>query len=81
MSQANVETVRRMYEAWAAGDFGVEIDALDPHVVLVIPPQDFAEFGVFLGIDGVRKFMRRFLDQWERLTIQANDIRAVGDTV
>jgi uncharacterized protein len=80
MSQENVESVRRMYEAWAVGDFGAGVHLLDHYVVLVIR-QDFPEFGAFFGIDGVRNYMRRFLDQWERLTIQATDIRAVGDTL
>ena len=80
MSQENVETIRRIYEAWAVGDFGAGIGFLDQHVVLVIG-QDFPEFGVFVGIEGVADYMRSFLDPWERLTIQALDIRAVGDTV
>jgi ketosteroid isomerase-like protein len=80
MSQENVEIVRRIYEAWAQGDFRARIDDLDQHVVLVIRP-DFPEFGVFLGLDGVREYMRRFLDQWEQLTIQATNLRAVGGTV
>jgi ketosteroid isomerase-like protein len=80
MSQENVEVVRRIYEAWASGDFRAGADDLDRHVVLVIGPE-FAEFGVFVGPDGVREFMRRFLEQWERLTIEATSIRTVGDTV
>ena len=80
MSQENVEIVRRIYEAWAQGDFRARIGDLDQHVVLVIR-SDFPEFGVFLGLDGVRDYMRRFLEQWEQLTIQATDLRAVGDTV
>ena len=70
MSQENVEIVRRIYEAWAQGDFRARIGDLDQHVVLVIR-SDFPEFGVFLGHDGVRDYMRRFLEQWEQLTIEA----------
>ena len=80
MSQENVEVVRRIYEAGAAGDFRARVDDLDRHVVLVIGP-DFPEFGVFVGPEGIRDYMHRFLDQWERLTIEAKELRAVGDTV
>jgi ketosteroid isomerase-like protein len=80
MSEENVEVVRRIYNAWAAGDFRAGIDDLDPHVMLVVR-QDFPEFGVFPGIDGVRTLMRRFLDQWEEISIEAKQLRAVGDTV
>jgi ketosteroid isomerase-like protein len=80
MSQENVEIVRHIYDGWAKGDFGVGLGYLDPHVVLVIPP-DFPEFGVFVGAQGIETLMRRFLDQWEQLTIEAKDLRAAGDTV
>jgi uncharacterized protein len=80
MSQGNVEIVRGIYEAWAKGDFRARLDHLDPHVVLVIRP-DFPEFGVFVGPEGVRELMHRFLEQWELLTIEAKHLEAVGDTV
>jgi ketosteroid isomerase-like protein len=80
MSQENVEIVRRMYEAWAAGDFRAGAEDLDQHVMFVVRP-DFAEWGVFVGPSGVTDFMRRFLEQWQQLTIEAHDLQAVGDTV
>jgi ketosteroid isomerase-like protein len=80
MSQKNVEVVQRIYEGWAKGDFRAGLDDLDPHVTLVVRP-DFPEFGVFVGAQGIETLMRRFLDQWEQLTIEAKDLRTVGDTV
>jgi ketosteroid isomerase-like protein len=72
--------VRRIYDAWAAGDFGAGADTLDEHVVFAVSP-DFPAFGVFHGIDGIGKYMRDFLAQWERWTVEAKRIEAVGDTV
>lgn len=80
MSQENLEAVRRIYEAWAKGDFRSGVGDLDPHVMF-ITSSDFPEFGVYVGRDGVRDYMQRFLEQWERLTIEAKQLRAVGDTV
>ena len=82
MSQENVEVVRRILQQWAAGDFsdGVVNALLDPHIVFVVEPS-FPESGVFLGLDGLRNFTRRFFAQWERYTIQERELRAVGDTV
>jgi ketosteroid isomerase-like protein len=80
MPQEYVEIARRMYEGWAKGDFGAGLGDLDPNVTLVIPP-DFPEFGVFVGVQGIGTLMRRFLEYWEELTIEAKDLRAVGDTV
>src|SRR4029450_2843381 len=79
MSQENVEIVGRIYDAWATGDFRAGVVHLDRHVVPVIGP-DFPEFGVFVGPDGIRQYMRRFLDQWEELTIEAKELRPVRDT-
>ena len=80
MSRRNVEIVRRIFEAWGTGDFRAGADDLDQHVVFVIRP-DFPEWGVFVGPEGVRQLMRRFLEQWERFAIEAKQFQAVGDTV
>jgi ketosteroid isomerase-like protein len=80
MPQGNVEIVRRIYEAWAAGDFRAGEEVLDEHVVFVVSP-DFPEFGVFAGPAGVKNYMRRLLEQCERLTLEAKQIQSVGDTV
>ena len=80
MSQENVEIVRGIYDGWAVGDFLAGADRLDDHVVFVVR-SDFPEWGVFHGPDGVKEYMRRLLGQWERLTVEAMDLSAVGDTV
>ena len=80
MSQENVEIVREIYEAWSSGDFRAGADRLDQNVMFIVSP-DFPEFGVFVGPEGVRQFMRRFLEQWKRITIEAKHLEAVGDTV
>jgi ketosteroid isomerase-like protein len=80
MSQENVEIVRALFDAWAIGDFTAGAEALDQNVVFVVSP-DFPAFGVFLGLDGIRSYMRDFLAQWERWTVEAKQIEPVGDTV
>ena len=80
MSQENVEIVRRMFDAWATGDLRAGADVLDQHVVFIVSP-DFPAFGVHHGPDGVRSYMRDFVEQWERVTIKAKRIEAVGDTI
>jgi ketosteroid isomerase-like protein len=80
LPQDNVEKVRRMYAAWARGDFRAGLEDLDPHVTFVVRPE-FPEFGVFVGADGVRQFMTRLFEQWERMTVNAERLVEVGDTV
>ncbi len=80
MSQENVEIVRRIYDGWATGDLSAGVDDFDRHVVYVVSP-NFPAFGVFVGLDGMRDFMRDFLEQWEQARFEAKRLQAVGDTV
>ena len=80
MSEENVETIRRLYAAWASGDFRLGVEVLDEHVVMVVGP-DFPEVGVRSGRAGVTNYFRDFLDHWEELSMEAKEIQAAGDTV
>lgn len=80
MSPANIEAVRRIFEAWASEDWSIGNDYLDEHAVCVVS-SDFPAFGAYFGLDGIRAYWRDFLAQWERVTIEAAQLQAVGDTV
>ena len=80
MSEANADTVRSIYEEWAKGNFHAGGDLYDPHIVLV-QGEGFPEKGAHWGTDGVREYMRRFLEAWERVTIEAEGVDAVGESV
>ena len=75
-----MEAVRRIFEAWASGDWSIGNEYLDEHAVCVVS-SDFPAFGAYFGLDGIRAYWRDFLEQWERLTFEAKRIEAVGDTV
>jgi ketosteroid isomerase-like protein len=80
MSQENVDVVRRIFDRWATGDFGAGLAELDPEVTFVVRPP-FPEAVETVGPDGIRKYMRGFLDNWERYAVEARTLRAAGDTV
>lgn len=80
MSQENMEVVREIFDAWKRGDFRASVDHLDQHVVLIVG-RDFPDSGAFLGPEAVSDYTARFLEQWDRLTISAQEIRSSGDTV
>jgi ketosteroid isomerase-like protein len=80
MSEEHIEIVRAIYGSWEQGDLSAGEADLDPDVTFVVRPP-FPESGVFHGPDGVREFMSRFLANWERYTIEAEHLEAVGDTV
>jgi ketosteroid isomerase-like protein len=80
MSEESVQIVRRIFEGWAVGDFGAGLADLDPDVVFVVR-QPFPEAVETTGADGIREYMRRFLDNWESYAVEARDLQAVGDVV
>ena len=80
MSQENVETLRRIYAGWENGDFTGGLSIFERNVTLVIDPMTL-DGGIFVGEEGVRRYMTRFLQAWESLTIAAKAFRERGDTV
>jgi ketosteroid isomerase-like protein len=80
MSKENLEVVKRIFEGWAAGDFGTGLADLDPDVVFVVR-HPFPEAVETAGPDGIRKYMRAFLDNWESYAIEGGDLQAVGEVV
>jgi ketosteroid isomerase-like protein len=80
MSDEHVEAVRRVYEEWAEGNFRAGVELYDRHVLLV-QGQELPESGAYLGLDGIRDYMAAFLEAWERVTIEAEEIFAAGDSV
>jgi len=80
MSQENVEIVRAVYGQWRNGNFRAGIDLYDPRAVLV-QGAGFPETGAYLGLEGIGRYMRAFLEAWERVTIEAEDLVQAGDSV
>jgi ketosteroid isomerase-like protein len=79
MEREKVEIVRQIYDAWGSADFPGP-DYFDRNLVLVLR-SEFPDTGVIYGMEAVGRWMEAFLAQWERLTMEAEEIRAVGDTV
>jgi ketosteroid isomerase-like protein len=79
-AQEHVEIVRRIFEAWAVADWSIGNDYYDEHIAFRISP-DFPVFGFYSGFDQVRTYLRDFLEQFERTTIEAERLEAAGDTV
>jgi ketosteroid isomerase-like protein len=85
MSQENIETIRRVYDAFSRGDFRSALRVYDRHVVL-IQGDDANVFGldvsgVYSGIDGLRDYMRQVFETWSGVSIEAEEIIPAGDSV
>ena len=80
MSEGNVEAVRRIYADWSEGDFQSRPELLDP-LVLFVMGEGLPDTGQYLGVGQLAKYMRGFLEPWERLTIEAEEIIPAGDSL
>ncbi len=80
MSEEHVETIRGVYERWREGDFSAGIELFDPLILFVMRPE-FPDAGSYLGPERVAEYMRHFLEPWERITIEAEEIVGAGDSV
>jgi ketosteroid isomerase-like protein len=81
MAATKVETLRRIYESWAQGEFGAGFELYDEHVVLVLR-SEFPEAGPHYGRDEIRRYMRDdFLQDFAGATIAAEEFLDAGDSV
>ena len=80
MSEARIEAVREIYEEWRKGDFRGGVDLYDP-LALLVQGAGFPEAGAYLGLERIGEYMQTFLEAWERVTIEAEDLVSAGDSV
>ena len=80
MSGETLEAVRAIYGRFGVGDFRVSLEYVDPQVVFVLPP-GFPESGTYLGIDALGDYTREFLEPWDQVTIEAEEMIDAGDSV
>jgi ketosteroid isomerase-like protein len=79
MPHENVDIVRRIYARWREGDFKT-VEHLDPDFLLVMRPE-FPDSGSYLGLEALAEYMQHFLEPWDRITIEAEELIPVGDSI
>jgi ketosteroid isomerase-like protein len=80
MSDQRVETVKRIYEGWADGDFKTGASHYDDQVLFVLGPE-FPDAGSYLGTEALADYTRDLLKHWTRFTVEAERIVGTGDSV
>jgi ketosteroid isomerase-like protein len=80
VSEANVEIVRRFYDAWAQGVYPGPDELMDPEIEYV-NPAGAIEPGVRRGVPAFARAVEKTLDAWELWAMQVHEARAVGDQV
>jgi ketosteroid isomerase-like protein len=69
-----------VFGAFAKGNFAAALPLLDRDIVLLID-EGIPDGGRYVGLEGVRDYMTRFLEPWELLTIEAQSVEEAGDTL
>jgi ketosteroid isomerase-like protein len=81
MSQENVETIRRMYDAWMARDDEAVFSTFDPGIRLN-PDPEASWVGMdetYLGHDGVRRYMNAVYEAFEDYRPEVEQIIDAGE--
>ncbi len=80
MSRANVELVKRIYEAFAAGGAEAIVPYFPSDVVFIAFPE-WLEQSEFPGHDGVRAITAVWTESFDDFGFEVSDIRETGDGV
>lgn len=80
MSEADVETVRRSYDALNEGDVDAALEALDPDAVWRDSPE-LPGGGEFRGLEALGRFLGDFLAEWRDFHQEIEDAVLAGDRV
>jgi uncharacterized protein len=80
VSDADIETVRRSYEALNEGDVEAALEALDPDAVWRDSPE-LPGGGEFRGREEVSRFLTDFLAEWRDFHQRVDDAIREGDRV
>jgi ketosteroid isomerase-like protein len=77
---SHVDTVRRVYDEWARGNYRAGLELYDPEMTLEVhsPIPDAA---VFEGLDGLQRYLRQFLETWHDYDIRGIEYAEHGTAV
>jgi ketosteroid isomerase-like protein len=80
VTDANLDAIRRLYEAWGRGDIPGPAELLDEHVEYVNPPGAI-EPGTRSGVAEFARAGRKLLESWEYWRGEPEHTKAAGDRV
>jgi ketosteroid isomerase-like protein len=73
-------SVRAVYREWARGNWRAGLELYDPQVTLEVH-NPIPDAGVYEGLAGLQRYMRRFLATWDEYEIEGRDFDSTGDRV
>jgi ketosteroid isomerase-like protein len=80
MSRENVEIVRRMYDAYARGEYELFLSHMDPGIEFSTPA-DEPGGGTYQGRQGVIEAHERWTAPWDDFRFEVEELTDFGDQV
>jgi ketosteroid isomerase-like protein len=78
MSQANVDAMHEVVDAWNRGDLEASLEYLSPewewHPARLFPGTD----AVYRGREGATRFWNNFREPWESISVETGQIQDLG---
>jgi ketosteroid isomerase-like protein len=81
VSQENVETLRKGFDALNRGELAGILAFVDPDFETVVPPELSAEPSAYRGHEGVRRYFESFSEAMRDICFNADHIWDAGDAV
>jgi uncharacterized protein len=81
VSQADVELVRRVFEAINRRDVQAVLDAYHPDADMSTLTSELVQGKAYRGHSGIREYFSSFADVWEELHLDPEEIRDLGDRI
>ena len=81
MSQENVEGVRAVFEAWERGGVDAVAEFWDPEFDWRAAEGALDDVGVMRGVDAMRAYMNDWLDNFDDVHFEAEELIDAGDQV
>jgi ketosteroid isomerase-like protein len=81
MSQQNVETLRRLFEASSDGDVGVWFQAADPDIRVFPRPEEPDAADEYRGLEGLMEYLMNWYSQWDVYESEPLELIEAGEHV
>ena len=80
-SSSNVQTVRRAFERWNAGDHTPPLEDVDPQIEIHSAIASAFKGEPFRGYEGIREWLATLDESFERWDVEIHQIRERGEIV
>jgi ketosteroid isomerase-like protein len=72
--------IRDVYREWQRGNYRAGLELYDPGMTLEVH-NPIPDAGVYEGLEGLQRYMRRFLSTWDDYETQGLEFELEGDRV